>query len=157
MRNWIQKGKEGATVVEFAVIVPVLFIILFGIIEYGIIFMQIHLVENAAREGVRRGVVADTYDCWDDTNCEAPRYTAVVVKTQEYLAAFYPNLTDTPGNENVVTVEKDPASGNHKGLIVKVKVDNFMPKIISALLGDRFAHKNIRYTARGEYENSDEE
>ncbi|MDH3394274.1 MAG: pilus assembly protein [Desulfobulbaceae bacterium] len=158
MRNQTQKKQTGATVVEFAIIVPLFLLIIFGIVEYGIIYMQRHLVENAAREGVRRGVVADTYDCWQG-NCAAPRYTAVVTRVQDYLNAFYPDITDSPGpnDNNVVTVERDPTSTDPKWLIVTVEVENFMPRLISIFLGSKFNLQKIRYTARGEYENSVEE
>ena len=160
MRKWMSKEPRGATVVEFAVIVPLLLFILFGVIEYGIIFMQVHMIENAAREGVRRGVVADTYDCWN-TECTAPRYAAVVENVQNYLANFYPGLTGTPSpgpdDSNFVAVRRIAASADRKWLIVTVEVDNFMPKLISAFFGNRFNLEKIHYTARGEYENPVEE
>jgi len=52
---------EGAAAVEFALIVPVLVIFLFGIIEFGILFAQQLSLSNAARQGARYGVVAN-YD-----------------------------------------------------------------------------------------------
>lgn len=46
-------GSEGAAMLEFAIILPLLVILVFGIIEYGF-FMAQHLeVRHAAREGVR--------------------------------------------------------------------------------------------------------
>ncbi|MFC1513368.1 TadE family protein [Thermodesulfobacteriota bacterium] len=165
MLHWKGDTNRGATVVEFAVIAPLLLLILFGIIEYGIIFMQVHMVENAAREGVRRGVVADTYNCWQGgeilnrPDCLVDRYTIVVETVQDYLKTFYPDLSDNPNDINFVTVTKEPPppeTGTRKWLIVKVETENFMPKFVSALLGERFNLEKITYTARGEYENPDE-
>ena len=48
-----QGRRRAAAIVEFAVILPVLLTILFGIIEYGYIFMVRLTVEHAAREGCR--------------------------------------------------------------------------------------------------------
>lgn len=165
MLYWKREENKGATVVEFALIAPIMLLVLFGIIEYGIIFMQVHLVENAAREGVRRGVVADTYNCWQGSEilnrpeCVVDRYVVVVETVQNYLESFYPDLTDNHVDSNFVEVTKETEvteNGSSKWLIVKVEVENFMPRIVSALLGDRFILQKITYTARGEYENPDE-
>ncbi len=46
-------GNQGAAAVEFAVLFLLLMVILFGIIEFGFIWMQSHYIANAAREGAR--------------------------------------------------------------------------------------------------------
>lgn len=45
------------TTVEFAVVVPVFFLFVFGIIEIGRGLMVTHLLTNAARAGCREGVL----------------------------------------------------------------------------------------------------
>ena len=42
---------------EFAIIAPLLFIILFGIIEFGILIYNKAMITNASREGARAGIV----------------------------------------------------------------------------------------------------
>jgi Flp pilus assembly protein TadG len=52
----IREGAEpqrGATAVEMAIVLPILFLLLFGIIEFGFIFNRWITVTHAAREGVR--------------------------------------------------------------------------------------------------------
>lgn len=44
---------QGAAVVEFAVVLPILLTFLFGIIEVGRIMMVNHTLNNAARDGAR--------------------------------------------------------------------------------------------------------
>jgi len=44
---------RAAAIVEFAVVLPLLLTIVFGIIEYGYVFMVRLTVEHAAREGAR--------------------------------------------------------------------------------------------------------
>ena len=46
-------SERGATLAEFALVLPLLVIILFGIIEFGIAFNRAQAVEAAAREGAR--------------------------------------------------------------------------------------------------------
>jgi len=49
--------RRAAAVVEFAVVLPLLLTILFGIIEYGWIFMVRQSLQTAAREGCRLAVL----------------------------------------------------------------------------------------------------
>jgi Flp pilus assembly protein TadG len=53
-----KKGQRGAAVVEFAVVLPLLLVILFGIIEFGFYIYNLHMLTNASREGARVGIVA---------------------------------------------------------------------------------------------------
>ena len=54
------RGQRGATAVEFAIIAPVLFMIIFGIIGFGIAFMQLQTIRGAVREGARISAVGAT-------------------------------------------------------------------------------------------------
>src|SRR5262245_31065278 len=56
------KRARGAAVVEFAVVLPLLLTILFGIIEYGWVFMVRQTLQTAAREGCRLAVLQTTTD-----------------------------------------------------------------------------------------------
>ena len=49
--------RLGVAVVEFAVIAPLFFVLVFGIIEFGRLLMVQQILTNASREGVRRAVV----------------------------------------------------------------------------------------------------
>lgn len=50
---------HGAAAVEFALVVIPLLLIVFGIIEFGLIFAQNQALGNGARQGARLGVVAN--------------------------------------------------------------------------------------------------
>ncbi|MDH5299503.1 MAG: pilus assembly protein [Desulfobulbaceae bacterium] len=52
-----ESRERGASVIEFAVVLPLLLIILFGIVEFGIMFYDKAMLTNAAREGARYGIV----------------------------------------------------------------------------------------------------
>ena len=52
-----RRKRSGAAVVEFAVVVPVFFLLVFGMIEYGRLVMVQQVLTNAAREGARVGVL----------------------------------------------------------------------------------------------------
>ena len=49
--------RRGAAVVEFAVVAPVFFLLIFGMIEYGRLVMVQQVLTNASREGARVGVL----------------------------------------------------------------------------------------------------
>ena len=49
--------QKGAAAVEFAIILPLLLMLLFGIIEFGIILYDKAMITNASREGARAGIV----------------------------------------------------------------------------------------------------
>lgn len=51
------KKQRGSAAVEFALILPVLLIIVFGIIDYGVLFGQNFSLQSAAREGARQGIL----------------------------------------------------------------------------------------------------
>lgn len=52
--------ERGAAAVEFALIVPILLVILFGIIDFGFAINRYAIVNNAAREGVREASLGAT-------------------------------------------------------------------------------------------------
>ena len=54
-----KRGQRGAALVEFALVSALLFLLLFGIIEMGLIFMDQAQVGQAAREAARSAAVGN--------------------------------------------------------------------------------------------------
>ena len=54
------RSEAGAAAVEFAIIASVLFLLVFGIIEFGRIFNELEIMNSAAREGARAAAVRGT-------------------------------------------------------------------------------------------------
>jgi Flp pilus assembly protein TadG len=52
------RETKGASMVEFALVLPILILILFGIIEFGILIYNQQVITNASREGARYGIVS---------------------------------------------------------------------------------------------------
>jgi Flp pilus assembly protein TadG len=59
-----QRDQDGAAAVEFALLLPLLVLLLFGLIQFGIAFNTKIQATNAAREGARMAVVG--IDNWAD-------------------------------------------------------------------------------------------
>lgn len=49
--------RRGAATVEFAVVAPLLFLFIIGILEFGRVMMVLGVVTNASRSGARAGAV----------------------------------------------------------------------------------------------------
>jgi Flp pilus assembly protein TadG len=56
------KCRKGAALVEFAIVLPVLLVLVFGMIEFSILFYDKAVITNASREGARAGIVYDFPD-----------------------------------------------------------------------------------------------
>jgi len=51
-------NQQGATAVEFAIVLSLLIVLIFGIIEFGLFIFNRQIITNAAREGARAGIIA---------------------------------------------------------------------------------------------------
>lgn len=51
------RNQTGSVAVEFALVLPLLLLILFGTVEFGIMMYDQAIITNAAREGARWGAV----------------------------------------------------------------------------------------------------
>jgi Flp pilus assembly protein TadG len=50
-------SERGAELIEFAIVLPILMLIIAGIVDFGMMFRTYEAVTNAAREGARVGVL----------------------------------------------------------------------------------------------------
>ena len=82
------RGDDGAAAVEFALVVPLLLVLVFGIIDFGILFGQNLSLNNAARDAGRFGVVRQI-----DGSAGRTCY-AVLKRTRDSSVAIALNPTD---------------------------------------------------------------
>jgi Flp pilus assembly protein TadG len=58
MRNRIRfRNERGQTMTEFALVLPILAVLLFGVIQFGIVFNNYVTLTDAVRAGARKGAV----------------------------------------------------------------------------------------------------
>ena len=60
MWRWRRGGETGQSLVEFAMVLPLLLVILFAIVDFGRIYQANVSLTNAVREGARLGAVGGT-------------------------------------------------------------------------------------------------
>jgi hypothetical protein len=65
-KDGLLKSQKGATLVEFAIILPLLLLLIFGIIEFGLFLFNRHVITNAVREAARAGIVVRSPRLSDD-------------------------------------------------------------------------------------------
>jgi Flp pilus assembly protein TadG len=56
-KDHLCQDMRGAAALEFAIVLPLILLLLFGLIEFGLILYNKQVVTNASREGVRYAIV----------------------------------------------------------------------------------------------------
>jgi len=69
------KNEQGQTMVEFAFVLPILLVMLFGIMQFGVIFNNYVALTDAARAASRKGAVSRNASN-PKGDCEATGYAA---------------------------------------------------------------------------------
>src|SRR5437870_1165231 len=76
--------EAGAEIVEFALVLPLLLLVVLGIIDFGFLFQRYEVVTNAAREGARVAVLPGYGDA--DAVLRVDQYLKAGGLTGEYEA-----------------------------------------------------------------------
>ena len=106
LRHW--RSEEGAQLVEFALVLPLLLLVVLGIAEFGFMFQRYEVVTNAAREGARLAVL--------------PGYSTpdVQARVATYVSIGRVPITTSPANPNVVVENVSiPVSGGRPPISAK--------------------------------------
>jgi Flp pilus assembly protein TadG len=100
-----QRDDRGAAAVEFALVMPILLMLVFAIISFGWLFAQKQAVGNAARQTARYGVV-EARTCHTTTDAAGVTNVGVI---EEAADAAAPLADMTTGN-SAVTVQRGTAT-----------------------------------------------
>ena len=125
-------GDRGAVLVEFGLIMPVFFLLVFGMIEFGMALNNQTSMRHGVREAVRRAVVAEV---GSDSSCPiygggSPGADTVKLicltkeeiglsKDETRVRVEFPNSTYTPGDPIVICAERpmESVTGMFSGLL----------------------------------------
>lgn len=123
-------SSKGSAAVEFALILPVLVVLLFGIIEFGLIFYNKAVITNASREGARYGIVFRV----PETEITCDEITGVI---QNYVAGKLVTFGDTTDvDTDYDPADCDPDSGSNLTVTVTYLYDYLLlPNLVATLTG----------------------
>ncbi|HET6616033.1 MAG TPA: TadE family protein [Dehalococcoidia bacterium] len=100
MKRKLTRGEGAQSLVEFALIVPMLLILVFGIIDFGLGLRAYISVSSATREGARYASVgnpAGSFSSGGSGECNGTTTTTVVGKTCATLKGLDLNNVDDVG------------------------------------------------------------
>lgn len=111
------RARRGASAVEFSLVAPVFFLVIFGFIENGRMLMLQHALTNAAREGCRTAGLASSVEA---SNVESavrdhlkPTLGNTASDTSKVRVTVPGTLTDVSSQTDLtVTVEVDYADAS---------------------------------------------
>jgi Flp pilus assembly protein TadG len=96
----LRHNQKGVALIEFAIVLPLLLLLVFGAIEFGLLLYNKQVITNASREGARAGITPidaagnvnqalikktvkdycnkkDNTDTWKIINLNSPFYIAI--------------------------------------------------------------------------------
>jgi Flp pilus assembly protein TadG len=107
IRKWQRirnKGQRGQALVEFSLVMLVLFLLLFGVIDFARVFFAYATMSHGVREGARWAVVHSH----DSTAIEnRARQSMLVIGGTEEVQVIFPdtNIDGTPCRTNMCRVQ----------------------------------------------------
>jgi Flp pilus assembly protein TadG len=107
-------SERGAALVEFAMILPLLLVVIAGVVDFGLAFQRYEVVTNAAREGARLAVLPGGYT-EDQVKARVREYIRVGLGLQN-LAQVDPMVP--VGNIQVTYPALSPLSQNQNPLFL---------------------------------------
>ena len=119
-KNSIFFNQKGTTLVEFAIVLFLLLILIFGIIEFGLAMFNQQVITNAAREGARAGIVSRPIRLLNDE-------IAAVVGTfcAQNLVTFGINNAPTI---TIKPIDNNPSDGgldtDHRCVVFEYEIDS---------------------------------
>jgi Flp pilus assembly protein TadG len=146
----VLKKNDGAAAVEFAIIAPLFFVLLFGIIEFSALLYNQAVITNASREAARYSATFYTNPAGTATR---PTCGEVKSYVEQYVNAKMLSFTDsTPFSiDNVSCPDGTPYSidtasseGRYAGYVSTIRIDytyGFLVfgNLITLLGGDKWA------------------
>jgi Flp pilus assembly protein TadG len=119
-KKFRRKREQGQTMAEFTLVLPVLAILLFGVIQFGIVFNDYLAVTDAVRAGARQAAVARYLpDSQRVPKVEAKVRSSAENLTQSKLKVFVTASSNWDPGSDVTVRATYPYSINLLGKVVK--------------------------------------
>lgn len=130
-----RKDERGASALEFALVAPVLFLLLFGIVDFGFTYNNIQAVQYAGHEGARAAAVGRT---GSSTSC-SPQGTAssAGASTQQLICLVKDraglDVADT--RVKIVLTADGYALGSHVAVCVQYPLQSWSGALAELFVG----------------------
>ena len=111
------RDEQGQTMTEFALVLPVLVLLLFGVIQFGILFNNYVTLTDAVRSGARKAAVSRQSSNPTGDSIAAVRKAADTLDQTKLTVAVSPGTPWQHGSEVTVTAEY-PYEINLIGLVL---------------------------------------
>ena len=122
------KSEKGAAAVEFAIVLPVLVLLLIGIMEFSVLLYNQAVITNASREGAREGIV------FSDPNPISDAEIQAVVNN--YCAGHMITFGAATGVTTSVSRAGSGSAGDPMTVLVNYHYDFLViPNFLSSLAG----------------------
>ena len=95
--------EKGQDLVEYALVLPLFFLLILGLAEFSLLFFGYSTISNAAREAARAGVIAPTEAC--DTGCMNVRIEAAARELTTGLSAAELDVLISRPSADTIRVE----------------------------------------------------
>lgn len=131
------QSEHGASAVEFALTLPLLIVLIFGIIEFSVLLFDKAVVTNASREGARFGVVYAT----DGEDYTPMTDTEIKTVVKNYANDYLINLGGTIkqlADDDIVITPGTRETGDDLSVVVNFDYDFLVFPDLTEMLGGSF-------------------
>ena len=134
-----QTDRRGAALVEAAFILPILFMVTLGIIEFGRAMMVAQMVTTAAREGARVGIMTGKSNADVNTAVTAMMQGGANASADKYTTTI--TVTPAAGNPSAGNECANANSGDIVTVVVQIPFENVSYLNPDWLAGSRLTGK----------------
>ncbi len=113
------RSENGQAMAEFAVVLPVLALLLFAILQFGIAFNNYLTLTDAVRAGARAGAVSRHHSNPISIVENRVRAAAVNLDAAQLKVTVLPSSTPWPAGKDLTVTATYPYDINLLGLVVK--------------------------------------
>ena len=117
-----QTNRRGAALVEAAFILPIMFMVTLGIIEFGRAMMVAQMVTTAAREGARVGIMSGKSNTDVQASVDSMMQGGVNVTTDKYTTTI--TVTEAAGNPSAANECLNASTGDIVTVVVQIPFEN---------------------------------
>lgn len=112
-------GRRGASLVEFALVVPLFLVLLLGIAEGSWFVLEVSAISTSTRTTARWEVVSSNFGAGQLPDCALPSPSAAVVSPAKSAAGPFAGAITS---SSITNVPVDNSNGNVIGCTVTIKV-----------------------------------